>query len=129
MNNEELLKLAAKSIDLNGNYFKDEVDNEEECYISEGIYCVDENDCGYTWNPLTDDGDALRLAIKLHIDISSYKESGNVYANSKHSLGIDSYGYHSYQDHRLITEPLGEDPMASTRRAIVRAAAEIGKNI
>jgi hypothetical protein len=53
------------------------------------------------WNPLTDDGDALRLAVQLGIDIS---ESQLVYFD-KHS----------------------RNPYAATRRAIVRAAAEIGK--
>ena len=53
------------------------------------------------WNPLEDDGDALRLAVKLGIDISKAQ--------------LDYYDKHS------------TDPYGATRRAIVRAAAEIGK--
>lgn len=79
------------------------------------------------WNPLTDDGDALRLAVKLHIDIQSYKESGNVHAYSKQLLGHGTDGVPSYQDGECMTQPLGEDPMGATRLAIVRAAAEIGR--
>lgn len=61
------------------------------------------------WNPLTDDGDALRLAVKLNIQIElNFDESGCVYANH-------------------FGESLTPDPCAATRRAIVRAAAEIGR--
>jgi hypothetical protein len=61
---------------------------------------------GKNWNPLTDDGDALRLAVKLrltpHID-------GNL------------------TDCEDCTVAHLDDPYAATRRAITRAAAEIGK--
>lgn len=120
MNNEELLTLAAKSINLKGNYFKEEVDNEEECYISEGIYCIDENDCGYTWNPLIDDGDALRLAANLAITFHVFTQNGSVIAycqkTSNQPEGLD------------IHEFFTSDPCEAVRRAIVRAAADIGNN-
>lgn len=58
------------------------------------------------WNPLTDDGDALRLAVKLRIDIAFTDDATDVYA---HGQGM----------------PWLADKDA--RRAIVRAAAEIGK--
>lgn len=61
---------------------------------------------GYKWNPLTDDGDALRLAVKKRV----------------------------FQDHyamfiQYFNEEIARDkkPSEATRRAIVRAAAEIGK--
>jgi len=54
------------------------------------------------WNPLTDDGDALRLAVKLNIDAGK----------PGMRLSVD------WRE--------GEDPYAATRRAIVRAAAAIG---
>ena len=60
------------------------------------------------WNPLADDGDALRLAVK----------SGLWAHIGKYYVAID--GTH-------IEEACGQDPYAATRRAIVRAAAEIGK--
>ncbi len=68
----------------------------------------------HEWNPLTDDGDALRLAVKLRIPTL----------------------YPGYQDITVawglpnadcIEEPHAQDPYAATRRAITRAAAEIGK--
>jgi hypothetical protein len=57
---------------------------------------------GY-WNPLTDDGDALRLAVKLNL----WEAVRNGY---QHADSSDS------------------DPYAATRRAIVRAAAELGRS-
>ena len=58
---------------------------------------------GKHWNPLTADGDALRLAVKLGIDIAKAQ--------------VDYWDKDS------------TDPYAATRRAIVMAAAEIGKTI
>lgn len=55
------------------------------------------------WSPLEDDGDALRLAAKLYL-----WEAVRL-------------------AHRLVGEPGCPDIYAATRRAIVRAAAEIGK--
>ena len=61
------------------------------------------------WSPLTDDGDALRLAVKLRI--------GNLWAMQEWSR----------QDLQEANTAWISDPYAATRRAIVRAAAEIGK--
>ena len=63
------------------------------------------------WNPLTDDGDALRLAVKLNL------LRGYIYEDEV-SLSPSEHG---------IIEPCNGDPYSATRRAIVRAAAEIGK--
>ena len=69
------------------------------------------------WNPLDNDRDALRMAVKLEIELSSAYDAGmNAYA-----------GYSIDDDMKYVIEPTGEDPYAATRRAIVRAAAEIGK--
>ena len=70
------------------------------------------NDAGSDyWNPLADDGDALRLAVRLritpHID-------GNL-TDAESTAGF-------------ATEAHLDDPYAATRRAIVRAAAEIGRS-
>lgn len=65
------------------------------------------------WNPLTSDGDALRLVVKLELHIGM--ESHTVSAWHKNVFG------------NFQTEQLGTDPCAATRRAIVRAAAEIGR--
>jgi hypothetical protein len=71
---------------------------------------------GALWNPLTDDGDALRLAVKLRLTINcSYDD-------------VAICGQEFTQKEAFI-ERNGEDPLAATRRAIVRAAAEIGKEM
>lgn len=65
------------------------------------------------WNPIHDDGDALRLAVRLEIEIRVF--NGAAHAGK--------------QDRSWRTEhwfPDG-DIYAATRRAIVRAAAAIGK--
>lgn len=70
------------------------------------------------WNPLTDDGDALRLAVKLSIRLTEFKDT---VVKSRGVAWKDGYASCS------LWEPEGTDPYAATRRAIVRAAAEIGK--
>ena len=67
------------------------------------------------WNPITDDGDALRLAVKLGIRVCPVTADGrNAYAAHDRLAGG-------------VGEPHNGDPHAATRRAIVRAAAEIGR--
>ena len=70
------------------------------------------------WNPLTDDGDALRLAVKLGIEIIPDLQVNEVLT----AFMVGSYGYNT-------AEEIGTDPLAATRRAIVRAAAEIGRQM
>lgn len=65
------------------------------------------------WNPLADDGDALRLAVKLRLDVSI---NGDIHAAWWHGDSLE-----------FVTESLGDDNYSATRRAIVRAAAEIGR--
>jgi hypothetical protein len=66
------------------------------------------------WNPLTDDGDALRLAVKLNLVVDTY--SLCVYYHSN-DLEIEEH----------YPQGVIYDKVEATRRAIVRAAAEIGK--
>lgn len=67
------------------------------------------------WNPLTSDGDALRLAVKLGLLVDADK---SIEASEAWSGGVP-----------FVREdwPRHPDPYAATRRAIVRAAAEIGR--
>ena len=60
------------------------------------------------FSPLSDDGDALRLAVYLFRDIHFW------YFDNSVSVG---------NEQRVLC---GDDPCAATRLAIVRAAAEIG---
>ena len=71
------------------------------------------------WNPLTDDGDAMRLAIKLRIDFQFDGEKVEAWFVAPRP-GWDNGAVWSW------SEPLGDDPYAATRRAIVLAAANIG---
>jgi hypothetical protein len=66
------------------------------------------------WNALTDDGDALRLAVKLEMELK-------VYNTSAHAA--------SAKCERSVCASEKGDPLAATRRAIVRAAAEIGNGM
>ena len=62
------------------------------------------------WNPLTSNDDALRLAVKLEMSI------------------VFGANYVVVGDVQMPTVNNSNDPYAATRRAIVRAAAEIGKS-
>ena len=66
------------------------------------------------WNPLTDDGDALRLAVKLKLMVNI----GGVL--------IDGVQVQSPSEPVIVVEPYSQGPHVATRRAIVRAAAMIG---
>jgi hypothetical protein len=68
----------------------------------------------HAWNPLTDDGDALRLAHSLKTPVSIDISAG---------LTIVSGWYFD------VSEDHGDDSQAATRRAIVRAAAAIGESL
>lgn len=73
------------------------------------------------WNPIEDDGDALRLAVKLKMVIDTDWNGGANAGNACVDFPDPEYGYQ---------EGNGKsDPYAATRRAIVRAAAEIGKGV
>ncbi len=68
------------------------------------------------WNPLTNSGDAFELAVKLRLTLNcSYDD-------------VAICGQEFTQKEAFL-ERNGEDPLAATRRAIVRAAAEIGRSM
>jgi hypothetical protein len=69
---------------------------------------------GSDWNPLTDDGDALRLAVKLQLCLGPNLDGTHV---------VCQYGLEG----KAVLASLGDDPYAATRRVIVGAAAEIAK--
>jgi hypothetical protein len=66
------------------------------------------------WNPLTDDGDAFELAVKLRLTINCSYDDVAICGQE-------------FTQKEVFLERNGEDPLAATRRAIVRAAAELGK--
>jgi hypothetical protein len=75
------------------------------------------------WNPLTDDGDALRLAVVLHLSLIDYKNSDHT--ERRTSVKV-SEGHSAFL---FVQELHGKDAHAATRRAIVGAAAYIGKGM
>ena len=106
--NRELLELAAKAAGV------EQGADRAEC----GISTTDKTGRhGYLpkWNPLEDDGDALRLAVKL--GITAYQSDHKVEA------------MHNDRRNFSFVELFRNDPYAATRLAIVRAAAEIGRNM
>jgi len=108
MSDRELLELAAKAagikIDEHGAYTEIEVIKPSG---SIGLGRIG-------WDALRDDGDALRLAVKLYLPISSEK-----YTNATWICKGDLQ----------VFEMHNGSPDSATRRAIVRAAAEIGKSL
>jgi hypothetical protein len=101
MSDRELLELAAKAAGVDG----------PQVQGFDGIVIGNERDGHIFWNPLKDDGDALRLAVKLNMSLVMF----SIFVR------VDTVDYED------IYEEYGDDPYAATRRAIVRAAAEIGK--
>ncbi len=96
MSDRELLELAAKA----GGIEACSTDSGERFY-----YSGRDN----PWNPLTDDGDALRLACCLGIDV--YFQKLNVVCGTS----------------SRVVEYHGRNKPRAVRRAIVRAAADIGR--
>ena len=104
MNNDhELLELAARAAGIDCVWNGDTFEYKPRFEIN-----------WIVWNPLTDDGDALRLAVKLEIDIGFWLD----HASADNCISEES----QFEDY-------GDDPYAATRRAIVRAAAEIGRTM
>ncbi len=71
------------------------------------------------WNPLTDDGDALRLAVKLNLAVVFHPVLNQALCRPYHTRDMDREAREDAEKHA--------DPCAATRRAIVRAAAAIGE--
>ena len=95
-----LLELAAKAAGMKARYFADHWP---------GLKVFGDP---RPWNPIDDDGDALRLAIDLELDVSLGK-----------SGAVVEFG-------RLQIEELdASDPYAAVRLAIVRAAAAVGEKM
>jgi hypothetical protein len=118
MSDRELLELAAEAAAL-----PIEFDCEVNGWYANGR--EEDGDVAAWWNPLIDDGDALRLAVALHIGISMYSANLEVgAARWRHNGVCDSIQYRCFE--RYL--PSG-DKTAAARRAIVRAAAEIVKQI
>ena len=112
MTDRELLELAAKAAGLDTPRYVQWDGRKLGWKNNEGISVESGPTAQRLWNPLTDDGDALRLAVKLGLCVDCSRPSaGEPYKN--HAIWLD--------------ELMGNEEL--TRRAIVLAAAEIGKNM
>jgi hypothetical protein len=97
----ELLELAAKVAELHG------------FWVDAGLN-VGSDAAPKIWNPLTDDGDALRLAAKLKLNVMQ----GDFSVRVTDEAEIDDVSFVPDESQRLY----------AIRESIVRAAAEIGKD-
>ena len=86
-----------------------------------------QNHLSFAWNPLTDDGDALRLAVRLGLHASQFPILDD---GMDAPLGMVEV-WRVDDDDPMHVEFLrsGDDRLVATRRAIVRAAASIGKEM
>lgn len=105
----EMLEMAAKAAGIKGVY-------------ETGVIWYKNpfgDDAGF--NPLNDDGDALRLAVKLKIDIVGDGELAD-------GTPCVSVIFPLAGEYECVSERIHDaDPYAATRRAITRTAAAIGK--
>lgn len=111
MSDRELLELAAKAAGY-----------QPDGLFGKGLHVVTNagltNQKGFVFDPINDDGDALRLAVSCDIEVVPYPEGVKaLYWNTR---------YHSRSTDESVDDHAG-DKNAAARRAIVRAAAEIGK--
>ena len=104
----ELLEAAAKAAGLHFHGLRVGLDY-TNCYVSKTGDAED----WFVWSPLTDDGDALRLAVTL-----SFKVNLCLTQHAAQVGGVGTY----------VEIAFDGDPYAATRRAIVRAAAAIVEN-
>lgn len=115
MDDRELLELAAKAAGI-------EHPGGEHCLYGPALW-----DCQRLcwWRPLTDDGDALRLAVKLRLEfkfLDGFKQvicRRHECRDQFETQGMVGYGG------GCDPEPTAEN----VRRAIVRSAAEIGRSM
>ena len=109
----ELLELAAKAAGIVGVWH-------------ERGQCIHVTDCegmsDIWWRPLTDDGDALRLAVRCKIAVNPMTVDGLNRDRHESTAGCVKRWTSCIEMH-------DGDPLAATRRAIVRAAAAIGEGM
>jgi hypothetical protein len=121
MTDRELLELAAKAAGI-----AIECDADKAVvfpsHYSGGFSILNERGGSSLWNPLTDDGDALRLMVKLNLSL--HVTDGETLDDGEPPFTEAIAVEPSFAD---VKELHGSDKLAATRRAIVRCAAEIGR--
>ena len=117
MTDRELLEWAAKVAGFDGLFWSE---RDDTFYAGELYDEEAESNADAIWNPLYDDGDALRLAVRMGLLVYVMADAGftAIRLPDEHIGG-------KYDE----VEMHGADPYAATRRAIVRAAAAIGQSL
>lgn len=119
MTDREMLELAAKAAgfgDPEGNFIWTESEYPRGSKTNGALWnYMGWCDTAQLWNPLTDDGDALRLAVKMGIYV--HCRAGSMVTSA---IGDGD---------EWVIENWSNDPTSATRRAITRAAAQIGKEM
>jgi hypothetical protein len=110
----EMLEMAAKAAGIDKLYPKPGFELQFDEHDTLWIFG---NGDRIAWYPLHDDGDALRLAVELRLHIETWVDGLSACAIAARD-GIAVYEAHNC-----------DDPKRATRRAIVRAAAEIGREM
>lgn len=108
----DLLRLASIGAGIRAEWIEEE-------YSREGMWLKGERspDNSQFWNPLEDDGDAFRLAVRLGIYFMIVREVGYISARIRNGVGTSFH------------VDIGSDVNSATRRAIVIAAAETGRGL
>jgi hypothetical protein len=113
VSDRELLELAAKAAGIRINYWVyDDLDSSPAVL-----------ETGEIWNPRDDDGDALRLAVKCEMSLDLFDDLIRV------GYTLPDESLRPADRTADVVESPKADPCAATRRAIVRAAAEIGRKM
>ena len=105
-NNQVLLQLAARAVGMDWKH----------CSEDDGYY-------PNTWNPLLSDADAFKLAASLLIDIKFYR-------NSSEGTSVHATSYSPVRGPMRVIEHEhnSKDLRQAVRKAVVRAAADIGRS-
>ena len=125
MTDRELLEFAAKAAGIN--VVRSRLDDPMSGDFLVNASARNPHQVSGPWNPLTDDGDAMRLMVKLRLHARQFPivdDGFDVPLGMVEVWRVDD-------DDPLHVEFLrsGDDRLVVTRRAIVRAAAEIGRQI
>lgn len=117
---KHLLEMAARAAGINAQWEAE--DDAEWAALHSGMWLCGERspDNSKYWNPLTVDGDALRLAVKLNLDIRYESYDAGVAV-------IVGGGWDDAPE--AVHEIFERDGPRAVRRAIVRAAAAIGEGM
>lgn len=151
MTDQELLKFAAKAYGRPWKWVESEYG-----YKVPGMLVRDsahEVDYYFAWNPLEDDGDAFRLSVKMHIHLDysgcSLSDPAHISAlytpiNGRGSSSLQWINVHYIPEEMFTPDYHKQEKFAAylmdqggyvrgiesaARRAIAKAAAEIGKTM